>query len=286
MSYAKRAIDVTITLGEGQFGDTAGNAITLSGFRVAANIVAMGGDAQGQLQLRIFGLSLDKINQLTAVGPIATQIRRQNTVLVAAGDIGGAMTTVYEGVIDSAYGDFQNAPDVCLNITALSALGAAIVPVDATSWKGDVSVDSMMSTFARTIDFAYENNGVDVILKNAYFPGTALSQIRACAQAANIWYSTDNNTLAIWPKTGERMGDTPVVAAGDNMLGYPIFSSNGVTVNSLFIPNIRQGGLVEIQSEIQVACGTWRIASVVHQLESEAPGGQWLTQLNCFNKNG
>jgi baseplate hub protein gp41 len=286
MSFVRRKIDVTITLGEGKFGDTAGNAITLTGLRVIAHINAMGGDAQGQLQLTVFGLPLDMINQLTSIGPVATQVRRQNTVQVAAGDDGAAMTTVYEGVIDSAYGDFQNAPDVALHLTAMSALGAAIVPVNATSWKGSISVDSMMSTFAATIGFAYENNGVDAVLTNAYFPGTALSQIRACAQAANIRYSTDNGILAIWPKTGQRDGDIPVLSAAGDMVGYPIFSSSGVTVNSLFIPNIKQGGQVTIDSEIQVACGTWRIASLAHALESERPGGAWFTQLNCYNKNG
>ncbi len=285
-SFQRRRIDVTITLGEGQLGDTASNAITLRGLRVVANIAAMGGTAQGQLQAQIYGLPLSMIDQLTAVGPIATQIRRQNTVQIAAGVDGGLMSVVYEGVIDSAFGDFQGAPDVSLNITAMSALAAAVVPVNATSWKGDVSVDSIMSTLARTIDFAYENNGVDAVLTNAYFPGTALAQIQACAKAANIQYSTDNRTLAIWPKTGQRGGDIPLISAETGMVGYPIFSSNGLIINHLFIPTVRQGGQVEVQSELRVASGTWRVASVVHTLESEQPNGAWFTQFNCFNKNG
>ncbi len=285
MSYVKRRIDVTITLGQGQLGDTAGNAITLTGLRVIANIAAHGGDAQGQLSMRVFGLPPDMINQLTAVGPIATQIRRQNTVLVAAGDDGGALTTVYEGVIDAAFGDYQNAPEVSLNLTAMSALGAAITPVAATSWKGATPVDQIMSTLAASAQFGYENNGVDAVLTNAYFPGTALSQIKACAAAANIRYSTDNGILAIWPKNGQREGDIPTISVDTGMVGYPAFSSNGVTVVSLFIPTVRQGGQVTIESSLTVANGTWRVASVVHSLESERPGGSWFTQLNCFNKN-
>ena len=278
----RRRIDVTITLGEGQFGDVASSAITLTGLRIAANIAAQGGDTQGQLQLRIYGLSLSDINQLTSIGPIATQVRRQNTVQVAAGNDGEALTVVYEGVIDSAYGDFQSAPEIALNLTAFSALAAAVVPIKASSWRGTTSVDTIMSTLAKQIGFAYENNGVTATLSNPYLPGTALTQIQECATAANINYSTDKKILSIWPRTGNRAGDIPTISPSTGMVGYPVFSSNGLYINSEFIPNIKQGGKVNIESEIPVARGTWNIGSVVHNLESERPGGAWFTQLQCF----
>jgi hypothetical protein len=188
---------------------------------------------------------------------------------------------VYEGVIDSAYGDFQNAPEVALNLTAFSALAAAVVPIQASSWKGTTQVDTIMSSLAKQMGFAYENNGVSATLTNPYLPGTALSQVQECA-AANINYSTDNRTLAIWPRAGNRAGNIPTISASTGMVGYPVFSSNGLYVNSEFIPNIKQGGQVSIESEIPVARGIWNVGSVVHNLESERPGGSWFTQLQCF----
>lgn len=282
MSYVRRAINVTITLGTGQFGDTLGNTVTLTGLRVLASIAAAGGDAQGQLQLRIYGLPISMINQLTTIGPIATQIRSKNTVLVAAGDVGSALTTVFEGTIDTAYGDFQGAPDVALNINALSALAAAVKPVGANSWKGSVDVAVIMETLADTMGFVFENNGVTAQLSNPYFPGTALAQVKACAKAANIRYSTDLGTLAIWPKNGFREGDIPIISKETGMVGYPLFSSNGMSVHSIFIPNIKGGSKVTVQSTLSVANGTWIVGNVVHNLESERPGGAWFTQLACY----
>src|SRR5437870_277417 len=120
MSFVKRKINVTISLGEGDYGADLGEETTLEDYRVSAKVVAYNGDAQGQLQLRIWGMKLPMISKLTKIGPIMSQ-RRNNRVVVTAGDVGGAMSTVYEGTIDSAYGDFQNAPEVVFNVIALSA---------------------------------------------------------------------------------------------------------------------------------------------------------------------
>src|ERR1700753_3335959 len=109
MTFVKRRIDVTISLGTGQFGDTLGPEVTLSGLRAKATVVSYNGDAQGQLQLRLYGLPLQMINQLTTIGPIM-QERRNNRILMAAGNEDGPMSTIYQGTIDSAFGEFQSAP--------------------------------------------------------------------------------------------------------------------------------------------------------------------------------
>lgn len=130
MSFVKRRIDVTINLAEGQFGDNAGPAVTLSGYRVQAAVVAYNGDSQAQLQLRIFGLSQDMINKLTVIGPIPTE-RRNNRILVAAGDVGGdALTVVYEGTISQAWADYNQAPEVVFNVVALAAAFEAVKPTN------------------------------------------------------------------------------------------------------------------------------------------------------------
>lgn len=287
MSYVRRKLSVTITLGEGQFGDVAGPTKTLTNLRMSASIAVAGGAAQGSLQAQLFGLPLEQINQLTQIGPIATQIRRQNTIQVAAGDEGEAQTIVFEGVIRQAYGEFQSAPDTSLHIVANSALAAAIVPIGASSWKGSVSAATIMQQLAGIIGFTFENNGVTTVLSNPYLPGTALTQIQSCAKAANINYSTENGILAIWPKDGQRGGDIPVVSkAAGNLVGYPIFTSNGLTINSLFLPNIKNGGQVQVESQIPICNGTWRVSNILHTLEANKPNGAWFTQLGCYNKNG
>ena len=43
-----------------------------------------------------------------------------------------------------------------------------------------------MADLAKIMGLAFENNGVDARLSKPYFDGTALTQVRTCAQAAGI----------------------------------------------------------------------------------------------------
>jgi hypothetical protein len=285
MSFTKKRIDVTVTLGTGQFGDSGSNTVTLSGLRVHAGIQEFGGDAMPQAQLRVFGLPIDMVNQLTTIGTINAAIMYRNSVLVAAGDDESGMQTVYSGSIWQAWGEFQGMPEAPLNITAAGGLAAALKPVDALSFVGSTDVAQIMQTLATTMGFAFENNGVNVQLSNPYFPGTALQQARTCARAADINFAIDRGTLAIWPKTSTpdqpaaRGGDAPLISTATGMVGYPAFSSNGLGLTTLYSPQIKRGGMVQVKSSLAVANGTWVVSQLQHSLQSETPGGQWFSQI-------
>lgn len=278
MTLSRKRIDVTISLGTGQFGDTGANTVTITGARVFADIQEYGGDSQPQAQVRIFGQPLDRINQLTAVGPVNAAIRSRNGLIVAAGD-DFSMQTLFTGTIDQAWGEFQSMPEVPLNVTAIAGLSAALQPVGALSYPGSADVATIMQTLADTMGLAFENNGVNVQLSNPYFPGTAVAQVRACARAADIRYSIGRDVLAIWPKDGVRAGDEVLISPETGMIGYPSFTSNGIFVTTLMNPLVRMGGSIRVQSSLQVACGKWKVTGVFHALQSEAPGGQWFTQI-------
>lgn len=286
MSFVKRKINVTIQLGQGDYGEELGEATTLEGYRVSARIVAYNGDMQGQLQLRIWGMPLDMINKLTKVGPIMSQ-RRNNRITVTAGDVDGAMSTVYEGTIDRAFGELQNAPEVVFNVIALSAGLAAIKPVKPSSYDGLINVSSIMADLSKLMGFAFENNGVTAQLESPYFAGTALNQVKACAEAANIYYTIDRGILAIWPKPSNRGGDPVQIDVDHDMVGYPAFSGDGITLVTLFNPNLKLGGRVNVNSILTVACGIWNIYKLAIDIESEKQNGSWFTSIECYRlENG
>lgn len=280
MSFVKRRIDVTISLGEGQFGENKGPDVTLTGYRTSAAIVAYTADVQAQMQLRMWGLSQEMINRLTRIGPIMNQVRK-NTILVAAGDEGSALSVAYQGVIDSAFGDFNQAPNVALNIIAYAGLVAAIKPVAARSYPGSVDAAVIMASLAQQMGVAFENNGVAVQLSNPYLPGTALDQVKACARAANISYVIDRGVLAIWPISGARAGEPTVISPATGLVGYPAFSSQGITFTTLYNPTVSLGKPVQVQSSLGVANGQWNPFAYAHMLEAEMPNGQWFTQIQC-----
>lgn len=285
MSLVQRRINVTITLGTGDFGEQVGDTVTLKNHRVTANMAAVGGAAQGSIELRIFGLTLDEMNRITTVGLVMASRRGKNRLKVEAYDDSGLVpATIFDGGIDQAWADFKSAPEVALNIVGLSAAVAAVKPVPPSSYKGSADVATIMSDLAKTMGLTFENNGVSVKLSNPYFPGTAWDQVRACAKAADINMTVDNGVLAIWPKDSKRAGDVPLIGPETGLVGYPEFTSSGLVVTSRFFPNVRAGGQINVKTSLSVAAGIWNVFSIVHRLDAQTPGGAWFTYINCYRE--
>jgi hypothetical protein len=284
MTFTKRALDVEFQLATGQFGEGLGDTVRLTGLRVSADIVSyIGVEYQGSLALRVQGLPLSVINQLTTIGTIQTE-QRNNIVRVFASTETNAMSLVYSGQINSAFGDFNGAPDVVFNVTALAAQTAAMLPVPAVSFKGVTDVATILDAFCQVANLKFINYGVNVQLSDPYFAGSTLDKIKRCVAAAAINASIGLDTLTIWPKTGEVTSPFEIIVSpATGMNGYPAFSSKGLAVNMMFNPTISVGVPVTIQSSLPVANGKWQVYSLYHRLQSETPNGAWFTQIEVSN---
>lgn len=286
MTFTRKRIDVTISLASGGFDSSGSSTVTLSNHRVSADIANSGGDSMGALQMRLYGLKPDMMNQLTTVGPIASAIRAQNTISIAAGDDSRGMKTVYSGVIDQAWGDYRSSPDFSFNLTAFAGLNAAVTPVAPVSYKDAASVVDIIESLAGVMGLTFENNGVTGQLSNPYFSGSALTQLRECARAADVLFTIDRGVLAIWPKLAFRLGDATVISAATGLVGYPSFTSNGLDLVTEFNPDLRLGGQVQVESSLQIACGIWTVYTVSHSIESERPGGPWFSKIQAVPNVG
>lgn len=284
LSFVRRRLDLTITLGAGAFGNTLSDTITLTGLRMSADIAFAGGESMGALQVRAYGIKQAIMNQLTTIGTVATQLLGQNKILVAAGDDENGMQEVYRGSIAQAWGDYNAAPDVAFNVIAYAGYEAALKPVNAVSYRGSTDVAGIMQTLATTMGYGFENQGVTGQLSNPYFSGTAYSQMRACARAAGISAVIDRTKLVISPGVGKPMtvGAIPLVSPDTGMVGYPAFSSKSISIKTVFNPNITMPGKIQVASSIPMACGIFRTYSVGHSLSSETPGGPWFSNVECY----
>ena len=285
-SFVRRRITVMLTLsaaGAAQPGPgDAGDTVTLQGLRVSAAISKAGGKSQGAAALRIYGLSRSTMNKFSIATGTPMVIATNNIATVLAGDDTNGMSMVYQGTISGAWGDYGAQPDVAFSITGLAALQQAIVPVPATSYRGGADVASIMSSLAQKMDLKFENAGVSgITLADPYFPGTAYEQAERCAQHAGIHMTVDDGTLAIWPAGGARGGSIPLISPQPGMRGYPVRTSQGIELETLFMPSIRIGAKVKVQSIITPACGIWYVNQLDHNLESETPNGAWFTRISC-----
>lgn len=279
-SFVQRNIRVTLSVGIGQYGDDGREVHTLEGHRVSLTANQYGDLAQGELNCRIYGMSLELMNRMTSIGPVMNQIRWNNTIQVEAGNEGEELATVFIGAIDTAYADLNGAPDVPLVIRALSAGIEAIAPASPTSYNGSVQVDQILRDLAGRMNLAYEGNEINGTLENPYLPGTLLDQLKSVVLAANINYSVDNGILYAWPMNGNIKQTAHETSPQMGMVGYPTFSAQGMIIEHLFLPYARIGGRIKISdSEITSANGTWGIYQVTHELDSIVPEGRWFTTM-------
>lgn len=278
MSFVRRQLRFIISIAGGQTGESVAELYTLENHRASVTINNYGEESQGEVDVKIYGVSLDLMNKLTSIGPVMNQIRNRNRIQIDAGNEGEELYTIFTGTIDTAYGDMNQAPDVALNIKAYSALGLALKPATDTAYSKPVAISQIMSDLAGKMGLSFAANDVDGMLPIMTFRGTLLDQVKECARAANVSFSIENDILNIWRKDGAI--DTPAQETGPSMgmVGYPTFSSAGMVVKNLFLPHVRVGSKLKVSgSEIDQANGTWGVYQVTHELDSITPNGRWFT---------
>jgi len=280
LSYTKKRMAVTFKLGQGAFGREGFDTVKLEGLRMSAIVIKAGGASLGELQLRVWGLTLDQMNKLSTLGMLAVAIRN-NQVLLEAGDTDSGMSVVFSGTITNGWADMSGMPDVSFHVTGHAGMVEAMTPVPPISFRGGTDAALIMAGLATTMGLAFENSGVSVFLSNPYFPGTAREQARRCAEAGGFEWIIDSGVLAIWPRNGYRGEQIPLIGPKSGLIGYPSYTSNGISITTLFNPNIAFGTRFKLETSFEPAAGIWIVSTLMYRLEAEMPGGDWLMRIDA-----
>lgn len=277
---SKKRLRFVITLGTGDFDSKGSDQIILEGYRAVADITNAGGLQMGELRGRIYGVSASDMNAITSFA-YRFGATTPNTCIVYAID-GDVETMVFAGNIVNAWPDFNSPPDVFLHIQAQAALFNLLKSVPPRSFSGTIDVAEVMGQLAKSMSFAFENNGVVQKMTDPYLPGTALDQANELARSAGIDMFIDLTTLAICPKGVSRKVTAPIISASTGLVGYPMFDGVYLSLRTLFNPGIIPGGTIKVESDRDRATGTWQVLSMNHRLESEKPDGAWFTSLRSM----
>ena len=292
MAFAQRLIEIAIKLASNTqtnqpatFSESGTDTVTLSGSRTKVRIQNSGAPSGSTASIDVYGMTPSLMNQLATLGMVVKLVPR-NTLTISAGTKNN-LAIVYSGTIVAAYGNYDAAPDVPFHFECNSGLADAVAPAPVSSFPGPTDVATIMSGFARQMNLGFENNGVTIKLSNPYFAGNIWTQMRACAEHANINAEIVNgNVLAIWPKGASRTGGSiPLIAKGAGMIGYPAYTQQGIIVKAVFNPQISFGGLIRVQSSLKVVndIGTWAVNKLDLALDSLEPKGQWMSTIYAYN---
>ena len=213
---------------------------------------------------------------------------RENYMMIEAGDVNG-MSMVFRGLIIDAFPELSQAPDAAFMVSAKTAQDLALKPVPPNSFQGTADVAQIMQTLATSAGLGFENNGVDIKLSNPYLHGALMQQIELVGKAADInWHidgTTNNGTLAIWPKNGSRGGNIPVISPASGLILYPTFEKVYLMVRTIFNPLIKMGGQIQVPQSEQIAAarGTWSVIQVDASLSSQVPDGPWEMEVKAVS---
>lgn len=278
-SFSIKQIEVRITLSAGSFGGK-GTEKVFNGLPVSVEVSKTGGDEKPTCKVSIGGMAYSDMEQLTTLAFRPLQARK-NLIAIFAGEA-GALSQVYAGEITKASADFNNAPDVKFDIEAMSGYYPSLIPAGPQSIVGDAPVADIVSQQAKAIGYEFRNEGVTTSLKNTILNGTPMEKARAAARQAGANLLIDDNTLILLPPGKECKGTTILLSDKSGMIGYPSFSSDGITIDALYNPAFQLNGLIEVKSIVPKASGLWRITKLEHKLAANDPNADdWTSSIEA-----
>ena len=280
----QRRIDLTFRLGTGTFGETGTNTLKVTGGRVRCHIEQNGGPNFGLAQVRVVGLTMSTMNQLSGLN--ANTIMRRNSIAIEAGNVGDtALAVVFQGQITVSQLDGSAAPEIGINIIANGGMLQALQPAQATSYPGAANAADIMGTLAGKMGFGFQNHGVNFPMASPYYWGPYWRQAQDVAHDARIaWTVTPDQVLHIYPAVTQPSQQIPVFSPGTGLVGYPSQWDAGPAFRIEFNPYINFFDWFAVEkSAISIANGKWQAVRVSHDIDAETPGGAWFTNLQGMN---
>ena len=268
------------------FSGAASGNFSASGLRAVASVQGSNGRLGSNAQVKIWGLSLARMNQYSArisaglnSGIGADMPVTLFNLVITAGDLSGQASEVFNGNLWSSYVDLNGAPDSAF-VASAAGIYTAASPIAAQSKPGSQNAETLIQNICATAGFTLVNNGAHAVLRNPSTYGSALDQIERIAQAAGFAWSWSGKVFTIWPVDGTVDSTTIDLGPATDpvMVGFPQYYETGIIVTSLFNPEIKLGRQMNIVGSLLTkANGPWQIVGVQHELSTMLSHGPWFT---------
>lgn len=275
-----KTIKTTIILGEGQFAD-GDNTKIIEGLATTVDVQKNGQPDKHTAHVSIANIKLEDMEQMTFLAFRPLQ-KRKNKILIEAGNQGEELAQVFKGDIVSSFPEFSNASDVMFEIEAITAGWSYQIADSPTSVDGEAAAADLVKQFANEAGFAFVNNGITAVVRNTTYNGSPIQKAQQVAAEINAELLIDDDTFTLQP-WGLPRGDAVLLNRSCGLIGYPSFTSEGVSVRCLFNPKLQLGGQVKIESIVPKASGYWKITRLSHSLSAyKRGGGEWSSSFDAI----
>lgn len=253
--------------------------------------VRQGGKQFGNTHVQVFGVPLDTMNQIARLWLEALTPQNTDTLAIDVWD-GEGFVPFFSGVITWSAVNAAGMPQVFLDIEANAAMEGMNTTASPYANAGPVTLKDTLLAIAGTAKLSvdYDASAPEIQLVQQRVTGTPIEQItQIMNQFPNLTWFINLQRLTVRAALAP-LAATPIrVAADTGMIGYPVYSTSGIQVSTLFDPRIRPGLGLDIETEFDFVNRTTWVASVLaHSLDVNYPGGQWMTQIaaNSFGPKG
>lgn len=284
---ARRArVTVSVTRPNVGAGDVAdGESVSTYAFeqhRMTIQVV-QGGAQFGNAKVQIFGVNMDAMNNIARLWLEVLSPSNTDTLTVDVWD-GANFIPFFSGVITWSAINAGGAPSVALEIEANSAMIAMNTVATPYAQDTPVGLESALSTIlgptGLVVEFA--ESVPELQFQKAHFIGTPMDQAAALMgyYPELTWY-VNLQRFIVRPVNAPLGGDPIPVNKTTGMVGYPTYSTSGVSVAMLFDARVRPGLALDIQTtEFEFINRTkWVAAVLQHNIQPNTPGGDWLTHV-------
>lgn len=264
LSFSRKQISVTFNIALP--GGTTKSLTLESDCRIKAIVTHAGMSTGSELELEIWGMSLNDMNMLSYVAnyPNAENPRTVNqsnsTVIVRVGDYGKPLTTLFMGLLTEGSADLNGGEPVFRAHAMTSMILAGILP-DPISYRGPRSVVSILSDICAASGYQLiDHGGWDrhATLTNTYLEGTTLQRIQKVVEDCchgtynftplsvrdNEGTSSSIGLVEVWGPTyggatkGADEETVPLISVETGLVGYPTYNRAGVSFTCLLRPDI------------------------------------------------
>ena len=283
-TFTKKRIIVEVFLKAKKFED-GNDSIKIDGLPTSVVINKGGIPSQNEASIIVEGLGMEKMRSLVVVGFAPLQLNR-NRVKIYAGDT-ETPPLVFVGDQTEGVISIDDNGNARLSIKAFTSVFAAQNPTPPVAVNGTAQAAELCSQFAKEAGFSFENQGVTSSLSNCVISGDPVNKMINVSRQIGANLIIDDQTVTLLPKDKPRKGPTDIISPETGLIGYPNVTARGVSCRCLFMPQLRFGQSVKVESVIPMASGTHRIIKINHTIEANKPdGGAWFTTFDSYFNYG
>lgn len=272
-SYKIKTIKLTL--------DYSGSQTIIEGLAMGVTVTKPGLPEKNTANITVWGLKYDTMDQLTmlAFRPLESE---KNTIMVEAGDKGGELSVVFKGEITAASADFNESPDISMKFECASGNYPQQIADPVMTVDGEAKATDLFSQWSGAMGYTYKDEGVTASVKNSWYEGSPLQKSYKLSRDIECEFYVDDDEVVVMPLGQAREGNAVLLNKDTGLIGYPVFNQDGIVCRCIYNPDVKQGGLIQVESIVPRASGTWRVVKLEHSLSAYNPGGgDWESKIEA-----